>query len=147
MKNKILQIKNKYRPLIDKAWEDYRALRKNEEEEISKELNFEGKYLKIYDPLNEQYIFIKVKNQCTCPYFGDHNKTGIRLVGLGFDQYQYVDLSDSVWLMLDDNYTYEIDVSNLNTEIDNIEEISSDDFKKYYFEASKKAEDKFLKLL
>ena len=144
MKNKILQIKEKYKPLINEAWENYRSVRKEEENEISKELNFEGKYLKIYDPLNELNIFIKVKNQCTCPYCGDVNKLGMRFTGLGFDQ---ENSSESVWLMLDGVYTYEFDISNISAELDNIEEISCEEFKNYYLEACKKAEEKFLKMV
>lgn len=144
MKTKILQIKEKYKSLKDKAWEDYRNVRKEEEEEISKELSFEGKYLKIYDSLNELNIFLRVENQCTCPYCGDTSKLGMRLVGLGFDQ----EISDeSVWLMLDNKYTYEFEISNINESIDNIEEITCEEFKKYYIEVSKKAENKFLELI
>lgn len=144
MKNRILQIKEKYKPLINEAWENYRSVRKDEENEISKVLNFEGKYLKIYDPINELNIFIKVKNQCTCPYCGDINKLGLRITGLGFDQ---ENSSDSVWLMLDGVYTHEFDMSSISTDLDNIEEISCEEFKKYYFEACKKAEEKFLNLI
>lgn len=144
MKNRILQIKEKYKPLINEAWENYRSVRKDEENEISKMLNFEGKYLKIYDPLNELNIFIKVKNQCTCPYCGDINKLGLRITGLGFDQ---ENSSESVWLMLDGVYAYEFEISDISTELDNIEEISCEEFKNYYFEACKKAEEKFLKLV
>ena len=141
MKNKILQIKEKYKPLINEAWENYRNVRKEEEEEISKELSFEGKYLKIYDSLNELNIFLKVENQCTCPYCGDIHKLGMRLMGLGFNQ----EISDeSVWLMLDKNYVYEFEISNINESIGNIEEITCEEFKKYYIEISKKAENKFL---
>lgn len=144
MKNRILQIKEKYKPLINEAWENYRSVRKEEEEEISKELSFEGKYLKIYDPLNELNIFLKVENQCTCPYCGDISKSGMRLMGLGFDQ----EISDkSVWLMLDNNYVYEFEISNINESIGNIEEITCEEFKKYYIEVSKKAENKFLELI
>lgn len=144
MKTKILQIKEKYKSLIDKAWENYRSVRKDEEDEISKVLNFVGKYLKIYDPLNELNIFIKVKNQCTCPYCGDINKLGLRITGIGFDQ---ENSSDSVWLMLDGVYTYEFDISSISTNLDNVEEITCEEFKKYYIEVSKKAENKFLELI
>lgn len=143
MKNRILQIKEKYKSLINEAWENYRSVRKDEENEISKVLNFEGKYLKIYDPINELNVFIKVKDQCTCPYCGDINKIGLRITGLGFDQ---ENSSESVWLMLDGVYTYEFDMSSISTDLDNVEEISCEEFKKYYFEACKKAEEKFLKL-
>lgn len=137
MKTRILQIIDKYKELRNEAWNNYRDVCKREEEEILSVINFKGKCLRIYDPLNETYYYLRVHDQIACPYHGDERKAGLRLEGLGFESDKGSSLM-SIWFLVDSTYTYEIDLSNLSKELDNIKEISEEEFKSIFLDLKEK---------
>ena len=125
MEKKINDIITKYRELRNTAWDNYRNVCSQEQEEISNVIDFKGKYLKILD--YDKYVYIYVLEQ----YFTNEQERSkdffIRLVGPGVTFYIDEDLK-YLYGEFDEAFTQELNVRNIKLDLKNIEEISREEF-------------------
>lgn len=125
MENKINNIITKYKELRNTAWDNYRNVCNQEQEEIGNVINFKGKYLKILD--YDKYVYIYVFNQYFTNDQERSNDFFIRLVGPGVTFYINEDLK-YIYGEFDEAFTHELNVRNIKSDLKNIAEISRKDF-------------------
>ena len=153
MKNWAKQIKNikdKYKLLRGDAWENYRKVCQDESIELSKIINFEGKYLKILLDEDGNYpnsidqLYIYVKSQTICGYLGSDEKLGIRLEGIGFIYQNY---SDSIYFSMDSVTSHEFEISEIEKNLEIVTEITQEDFLELFSELQEKSSLRFINIL
>lgn len=143
MKSKVLEILENFKKKREIAWENYRAVCKEESDAVANVLDFTGKYIKINDTVDNGYIYLKVTKQVQCPYYGTE-KPGLTLYGIGFSN----PTSDrSVWFLLDSDYSYSIDLTEISEELDKIQEITEAEFKYHYFKMQTAAGERLMEML
>ncbi len=142
MEKKINDIITKYQELRNNAWNNYRNICSQEQKEICDIIDFKGKYLKILDDNKSTYIY--VLNQYFTNDQEHSNDFFIHLVGPGVSFYTDEDL---VYGEFDEEFTYELNVSNIKSDLKNIEEISRKEFITECFEYFDEAKKSFTELL
>ena len=144
MEKKINDIITKYRELRNTAWDNYRNVCSQEQKEIGDIIDFKGKYLKILD--DSKHVYIYVLNQYVINDQERSNDFFIRLTGSGVTFYIDEDF-EYMYGEFDEEFTYELNVRNIKSDLKNIEEISREEFilecKKHFTNAKKS----FIKLL
>ena len=144
MENKINNIITKYKELRNTAWDNYRNICNQEQKEICDIIDFKGKYFKILE--DNKYVYIYVLDQYFTNDKERSNDFFIRLKGPGVVFYIDEDF-EYMYGEFDEEFTYELNVRNIESDLKNIEEISRKDFitecEKHFIEAGKS----FVKLL
>ncbi len=153
MKNwtkQIKDIKDKYKLLREDAWENYRKVCQDESIELSKIINFEGKYLKILLDEDGNYpnsidqLYIYVKSQTIGGYLGSDKKLGIRLEGIGFIYQNY---SDSIYFSMDSVASHEFEISAMEKNLEIITEITQENFLELFSGLQEKSNLRFINIL
>lgn len=144
MEKKINDIITKYQELRNTAWNNYRNVCSQEQKEIGDIIDFKDKYLKILK--DDKYMYIHVLNQ----YFTNDQERSkdffIRLIGPGVTFYIDDDF-EYMYGEFDEEFTCELNVRNIKSDLKNIEEISKKEFItecEKHFDSAKKS---FTKLL
>lgn len=130
--NKLKKIRDKYTKLRGKAWEDYRNICREEDEEILKLINFKYKYIKYDDDLDvPKYLYVNEQ-------FRHKNLSGdpvLILRGQGFNG-NITKYTDETYMTWDQFFEIKILIENLDRDLKNIKEIAKEEYN-----------NKFLKML
>ena len=123
------KITNKYVALRSKAWDEYRIICREEEEEILKLINFKYKYIKYEDVSGSpQYLYVNEQFR-----FKDLNERFVLILrGQGFDG-MVTNYADATYLRWDQFYEIKINIENLNNELEKIKEITEEEYNNEFF--------------
>lgn len=138
MKDKILKTLKEGIVRKKLAWEEYRKACQEEDNKLTKLINFKGKFLKITDGSTDNYLY--VENQIQCPYLNT-DKPGLQLLGFGFQ------IVENFYFCLDVEFTHQLDLTNLENELGNIQEMTEEKFKEVFSEWQRLCSTEFQKYL
>lgn len=129
--NRIKEIKDKFESLQTKAWENLQNIREKENEELSKVLNFENKYVCIDD---NEYIYVNEQFQHKNIHTGNPI---IVLRGQGF-KYEITEYADATYMNWDQFYSYEFEISEIESIVTKIKDITKDEYDKAFIDMIEK---------
>lgn len=152
MKDKSIINIDEYRKLkveleIDResTWKAYQAVRDKERDLLNGLIDLEGKYLKVYDPGNvPMYLF--VTEQFESKYHST-DIPAIQVVGMGFCGV-VTDYSDDTYLNWCEDMSFYIRLNNdFETDINNVEEVTKEEFNKAFEDILSKIREEHYKFL
>ena len=118
------KIVSKYKPLLEKAWEEYQNILNQERESLIKMFDLEGKFIKIggEDEI-PKYMYVTSSFQ----HKGPTNEHSFILRGQGFTGI-VTEYTDSTFMSWDQFFNHTIYISDLEREIKNIEIITEEEY-------------------
>ena len=117
----IQQVKNKYKPLKESAYDKYRQVRDEEEKELASIFNMKGKFLCIDD---EKYLY--VNEQFEHRNISDGQPI-IVLRGQGF-RYIITPYTDATYMNWDQFFSHEFKICDIESEIPKLKEITEEEY-------------------
>ena len=124
MKNKYLEIKNKYTKLRDELRKQLANLLEKEDEELSKLFDFKDKFIEIKtDHGYTMYLYVEEQ---FCHSMGPGHPC-IVLRGPGF-YFEFTAYRDATYAKWDQFCEYDVQIYNLDEEIKNIKEITEEKY-------------------
>lgn len=108
------------------AWKAYQAVRDKERDLLNELVNLNGKYLKVHDG-GTAPMYLYVTDQFETKYFST-DRPAIQVNGMGF-RGTVTEYSDDTYLDWDEDMSFYIRLDNdFETDINNIEEITKEEF-------------------
>ena len=118
------KIVSNYKPLKEKAWEEYQKILNQERESLIKMFNLEGKFIKI-GGVDETPKYMYVTTSFQQKTFSNEHSFILR--GQGFTGI-VTEYDDSTYMSWDQFLEYIIYISNLESEFKNIEIITEEEY-------------------
>lgn len=129
MKTEYSEIRNKYTKLRDELRKQLINLSEKEDKELSKLFDFEDKFIEITTD-NGYIMYLYVDEQ----FYHSMGITGhscVVLRGQGFYS-QFTDYKDATYAKWDQFCEYDININNLDKELENIKEITKEEYNKAF---------------
>ena len=124
------EVKAKYKTLLEKSWNDYWDLKNEKDKELVKTFDLTGKYI-TYSKFNDEYIeYLYVDEQFECHDISGENALMLR--GSGFT-YQFTAYKDDTYVRYDQFYAIEIKLDKLEEQIENIKEITKEEYESAFY--------------
>lgn len=143
--DKYRKLKAELREDREVAWKAYQAVRDKERDLLNKLVDLNGKYLRVHD-VGTAPTYLYVTDQFETKYFST-DMPAIQVNGIGF-RGTVTEYSDDTYLKWDEDMSFHIRLDNdFETDINNVEEITKEEFNAAFEDILSKVREEHYKFL